>query len=61
MATDDPEYVPKIKRMFELVFEDLPRIPLYQPALNVAVNGAAGYEFWFHRMLDVRSLKGAES
>jgi len=61
MAMDDPEYVPKIKRMFELVFEDLPRIPLYQPALNVAVNGAAGYEFWFHRMLDVRSLKGAES
>lgn len=56
MPMDDPEYAPKIKRMFEIVLEDLPRIPLYQPALNVAVNGAEGYEFWFHRQLDVRPL-----
>ena len=54
---DDPEYAPKIKRMFEIAFEDLPRIPLYQPALNVAANGSEGYEFWFHRQLDVRPLK----
>ncbi|WP_404401928.1 ABC transporter substrate-binding protein [Pelagibacterium halotolerans] len=59
MAQDDPEYLPKIRRMFEIAFEDLPRIPLYQPALNVAVNGAEGYEFWFHRQLDIRSLKGS--
>mgnify|MGYP000277127098 CR=1 FL=1 len=42
---------------FEIAFEDLPRIPLWQPALNVAMNGASGYEFWFHRQLDVRPLK----
>ncbi len=59
MPMDDPEYAPKIKRMFEIVLEDLPRIPLYQPALNVATNGADGYEFWFHRQLDVRPLAGA--
>ena len=53
----DPEYAPKIKRMFEIAFEELPRIPLYQSALNVATNGAEGYEFWFHRQLDVRPLK----
>jgi peptide/nickel transport system substrate-binding protein len=40
MDMDDPEYAPKIKRMFEIVLDELPRIPLYQPALNVAVNGA---------------------
>ena len=57
MPMDDPEYAPKIKRMFEIALEELPRIPLYQPALNVAANGAEGYEFWFHRQLDVRSLK----
>ncbi|MBX2854335.1 MAG: ABC transporter substrate-binding protein [Rhodobacteraceae bacterium] len=57
MPMDDPEYAPKIKRMFEIALEDLPRIPLYQPALNVAANGAEGYEFWFHRQLDVRPLK----
>jgi peptide/nickel transport system substrate-binding protein len=56
MAMDDPEYAPMIMRMFEIVLEDLPRIPLYQPALNVATNGAEGYEFWFHRQLDVRPL-----
>jgi peptide/nickel transport system substrate-binding protein len=56
MPMDDPAYAPKIKRMFEIAFEDLPRIPLWQPALNVAMNGADGYEFWFHRQLDVRPL-----
>ena len=57
MPMDDPEYAPKIKRMFEIVLDDLPRIPLYQPALNVVSNGSEGYEFWFHRQLDVRPLK----
>ncbi len=57
MPMDDPEYAPKIKRMFEIALDELPRIPLYQPALNVAANGAEGYEFWFHRQLDVRPLK----
>mgnify|MGYP001793657434 CR=1 FL=1 len=57
MPMDDPEYAPKIKRMFEIALEELPRIPLYQPALNVAANGVEGYEFWFHRQLDVRPVK----
>ena len=57
MPMDDPEYAPKIKRMFEIVLDELPRIPLYQPALNVATNGAEGYEFWFHRQLDIRALE----
>ena len=59
MPMDDPKYAPNVMRMFEIAFEDLPRIPLWQPALNVAVNGAKDYEFWFHRQLDVRPLKGA--
>ncbi len=56
MAMDNPAYAPNVMRMFEIAFEDLPRIPLWQPALNVAMNGADGYEFWFHRQLDVRPL-----
>ena len=59
IPVDDPSYDGNIKRMFEIAFEDLPRIPLWQPALNVAMNGAAGYEFWFHRQLDVRPLTTA--
>ena len=33
--------------------------PLWQPALNVASNGAEGYEYWFHRELDARKLTKA--
>jgi peptide/nickel transport system substrate-binding protein len=58
MSMDDPEWAPTIQRMFQIVMEDLPRIPLYQPALNVAVNGATGYAFWFHRQLDPRRMAG---
>lgn len=57
LPTNHPDYAPKVKRMFEIAFEDLPRIPLWQPALNVATNGATGYEYWFHRQLDARKLK----
>jgi len=56
LPVDHPDYAPKVKRMFEIAFEDLPRIPLWQPALNVATNGVAGYEYWFHRQLDARKL-----
>lgn len=61
MAVDDPQYAPNIKRMFDIAFEDIPRIPLWQPALNVALNGTTDYEFWFHRQLDARPLKPATS
>lgn len=57
IPVDDPAYEPNIKRMFEIAFEDIPRIPLWQPSLNVAANGASDYEFWFHRQLDIRPLK----
>ncbi len=59
MSVEDPDYAPKIMRLFEIAFEDIPRIPLWQPALNVATNGAQGYEFWFHRQLDIRGLTSA--
>jgi peptide/nickel transport system substrate-binding protein len=59
MSVDDSSYAPNVIRMMEIVLEDLPRIPLYQPALNVAANGSEGYEFWFHRQLDARPLAKA--
>jgi peptide/nickel transport system substrate-binding protein len=35
----------------------MPRIPLYQPYLNVAMlKNVDGYRYWFHRQLDYRSL-----
>ncbi len=59
LAVDDPDYAPKIKRMIEIAWDEVPRIALWQPALNVGLNGAQDYEFWFHRQLDARSLKKA--
>jgi len=55
METDDPAYAPKIKRLLEIAFDEVPRIPLWQPNLNSAMSPKLkGYEYWFHRQLDVR-------
>ena len=36
----------------------MPRIPLYQPYVNVAMQkNVSGYQYWFHRRLDYRALK----
>lgn len=57
LPMDDPAYAPKMRRMIAKAFEDVPRIPLWQPNLDVAMRpDVAGYKFWFHRMPDVRSL-----
>jgi len=41
----------------ELAFADIPRIPLYQPYVNVAMQkNVSGYQYWFHRRLDYRAL-----
>lgn len=59
MKPDDPDYAPKITRLMQIAIDDLPRIPLWQPALNVGTNAAEGYEYWFHRQLDARGLSRA--
>ena len=57
MEVDDPAYAPKLKRLIEIAFEDVPRIPLWQPTLNSAMSPKLeGYEFWFHRQLDARKF-----
>lgn len=57
IPVDHPDYAPKIKRMIEIAWDEVPRIALWQPALNVATRDVKDYEYWFHRQLDVRSLK----
>ncbi len=54
----DPAYAPKVKRMIAKAFDDVPRIPLWQPYLDSAMRkDVAGYTSWFHRQPDVRFLK----
>jgi peptide/nickel transport system substrate-binding protein len=60
MPVDDSRYAPNVRRLIEIAFDDIPRIPLWQPTLNVAMNtNIQGYEYWFHRQMDLRPLKPA--
>ncbi|MBI1205748.1 MAG: ABC transporter substrate-binding protein [Azospirillum sp.] len=55
MEKSDPAYAPKIKRMIAKAFDDVPRIPLWQPFLDSAMSPKLeGYSFWFHRQVDAR-------
>jgi peptide/nickel transport system substrate-binding protein len=57
-ATGDmPTYDTDVKGFVDLAFKDVPRIPLYQPFVNVAMQkNISGYQYWFHRRLDYRTL-----
>ena len=60
MPIDDPRYAPNVRRLIEIAFDDIPRIPLWQPTLNVAMStDIQGYVYWFHRQMDLRPLKPA--
>jgi peptide/nickel transport system substrate-binding protein len=54
---DKAAYDSDVKGFIDLAFTDVPRIPLYQPFVNVAMQkNVSGYQYWFHRRLDYRSL-----
>ncbi|QDW36290.1 ABC transporter substrate-binding protein [Bradyrhizobium sp. KBS0727] len=54
---DKTAYDTDVKGMVDLAFTDIPRIPLYQPFVNVAMQkNVSGYQYWFHRRLDYRAL-----
>ncbi len=60
MPVDDPAYAPKIRQLIEIAFTDVPRIPLWQPALSSAMGkDVEGYEYWFHRQIDCSRLSKA--
>ena len=54
---DKATYDTDVKGFVDLAFADIPRIPLYQPFVNVAMQkNVSGYQYWFHRRLDYRAL-----
>jgi peptide/nickel transport system substrate-binding protein len=57
-ATGDAStYDNDVKSFVDLAFTDIPRVPLYQPYVNVAMQkNVSGYQYWFHRRLDYRAL-----
>jgi peptide/nickel transport system substrate-binding protein len=55
--TNQAEYEAAIRGFIGMAWQDAPRIPLFQPWLNVAMqNSITGYRYWFHRQLDYRQL-----
>jgi peptide/nickel transport system substrate-binding protein len=57
---DKAGYETAVKKMIDIAWNDVPRIPLVQPYLNVAMQkNISGYTYWFHRQLDYRSIKKA--
>lgn len=57
---DDATYEKDVKGFIDKAFVEVPRIPLFQPYLNVAMQkNVSGYRYWFHRQLDYRTLSKA--
>jgi peptide/nickel transport system substrate-binding protein len=54
---DKATYDKDVKGFVDQVFTDMPRIPIYQPFVNIAMQkNVSGYAYWFHRRLDYRTL-----
>jgi peptide/nickel transport system substrate-binding protein len=57
---DNDTYQKDVMDFVDLAFTDMPRIPLYQPFVNVAMQkNVSGYQYWFHRRLDYRTFAKA--
>ena len=54
---DQAAYAKNVRGFVDQAFTDIPRIPLFQPYSNVAMQkNVTGYQYWFHRRLDYRNL-----
>lgn len=54
---DGAAYDSSVKGFVDLACQDMPRIPLFQPYSNVAMQkNVSGYQYWFHRRLDCRAF-----
>ena len=53
-------YEASVRGFVAKAFAEVPRIPLFQPTLSVAMQkNISGYRYWFHRQLDYRTLAKA--
>jgi peptide/nickel transport system substrate-binding protein len=54
---DKEKYAKDVEGFISKAYGEVPRIPLFQPFLNVATQkNISGYVYWFHRQLDYRSI-----
>ena len=56
-AGEKDKYATDVKGFISKAYHDVPRIPMFQPFLNVATQkNISGYSYWFHRQVDYRSI-----
>jgi len=54
---DREKYATDVKGFITKAYDEVPRVPLFQPFLNVATQkNISGYQYWFHRQVDYRTL-----
>ena len=52
------KYSQLVRALVLMAVTDVPRVPVYQPFLDVAMQkNIKGYQYWFHRYLDYRQLE----
>ena len=56
--SDPKKYTELVRGFAKLEVADVPRVSIYQPPLDVAMQkNVNGYQYWFHRQLDYRQLE----
>jgi peptide/nickel transport system substrate-binding protein len=59
-AESKPIYDSSVREMIQLAYDEVPRIPLFQPTMDVAMRPEVqGYVYWFHLQPDYRQLSKA--
>ena len=59
-AESKPLYDAFVKDMIQVAYDEVPRIPLFQPSMDVAMQkDVQGYMYWFHLQPDYRQLSKA--
>ena len=59
-AESKPIYESSVKEMIQLAYDEVPRVPLFQPTMDVAMQkDVQGYMYWFHLQPDYRDLEKA--
>jgi peptide/nickel transport system substrate-binding protein len=58
--SDPKKYADDVRGFVSMAFDDVPRIPLAQPNMDVAMQKSIrGYRYWFHLQPDYRDLEKA--
>ena len=59
-AESKPVYDAAVKQMIQIAFDEVPRVPLFQPSQDVAMQkNINGFMYWFHLQPDYRQLSKA--